>query len=85
MFHRFKLLKKGKENTLISFFHIDGKNDIDTAMAKSVGLPIGIMIKQVLLGKIRLSGIHLPTSENIYKPVLRELENFDINFKEILF
>ncbi len=55
MFHRFKFIKNEKEKTLTSFFHIDGNNNIDTAMAKSVGLPIGIFIKQVLLRKIHLS------------------------------
>ena len=85
MFHRFKFIKNEKKKTLISFFHIDGNNNIDTAMAKSVGLPIGIFIKQVLLGKISLSGIKLPTSPTIYEPVLRELKKFNIIFKELIY
>ena len=54
-------------------------------MAKSVGLPIGIFIKQVLLGKINLSGIKLPISPTIYEPVLRELKKFNIIFKELIY
>ena len=84
MFHRFKFIKNAKEKTLTSFFHIDGNNNIDTAMAKSVGLPIGIFIKQVLLGKISFSGIKLPTSPAIYEPVLKELKKFNIIFKELI-
>ena len=79
MVHRFKYFKNKKLRNLVSYFHIDGKNQIETAMAKTVGLPIGIFIKLFLMNKINLKGIHLPVKEEIYNPILKELKTFGIN------
>ncbi len=83
MVHRFKYFKNKKLKNLVSYFHIDGKNQIETAMAQTVGLPIGIFIKLFLMNKINLKGIHLPVKEEIYNPILKELKTFGINFKEV--
>ena len=83
MVHRFKYFKNKNLRNLVSYFHIDGKNQIETAMAKTVGLPIGIFIKLFLMNKINLKGIHLPVKEEIYNPILKELKTFGINFKEV--
>ena len=83
MVHRFKYFKNKKLRNLVSYFHIDGKNQIETAMAQTVGLPIGIFIKLFLMNKINLKGIHLPVKEEIYNPILKELKTFGINFKEV--
>jgi len=85
MFHRLKFSKNGIEKILESFLVIEGENHIDTAMAKSVGLPIGILIKEILLNKITLRGINLPTSKNIYNPILKELEDHNIIFNETVY
>ncbi len=83
MVHRFKYFKNKKLRNLVSYFHIDGKNQIETAMAQTVGLPIGIFIKLFLMNKINLKGIHLPVKEEIYNPILKELKTFGIEFKEV--
>ena len=83
MVHRFKYFKNKKLRNLVSYFHIDGKNQIETAMAQTVGLPIGIFIKLFLMNKINLKGIHLPVKEEIYNPILKELKTFGIDFKEV--
>ena len=83
MVHRFKYFKNKKLKNLVSYFHIDGKNQIETAMAQTVGLPIWIFIKLFLMNKINLKGIHLPVKEEIYNPILKELKTFGINFKEV--
>ena len=54
-------------------------------MAKTVGLPLGIAAKLYLTGQIRLTGAHIPTCKEIYQPVLRELEDFGVNFSEKIF
>ena len=59
-----------------------GDDQINTAMSKTVGLPMGIAAKMVLNGKINLKGVHIPTVKEIYNPVLAELENFGIKFIE---
>ena len=51
-------------------------------MAKTVGLPLGIVAKHILDGKIRVTGLQIPTIKEIYEPVLKELEQYDIKFHE---
>jgi saccharopine dehydrogenase (NADP+, L-glutamate forming) len=56
---------------------------MQTAMAKTVGLPLGIAAKLVLQGKINLKGVHLPVTKEIYDPVLSELATMGIEFINI--
>ena len=51
-------------------------------MAKTVGLPLGIAARNILNGKIRLTGLQIPTRPEIYEPVLAELEQNGILFQE---
>jgi saccharopine dehydrogenase-like NADP-dependent oxidoreductase len=59
-----------------------GIPDGDSAMARTVSLPAAIATKLILEGKIKLSGVHIPNLPEIYLPVLEELENMGIKFKE---
>ena len=59
-----------------------GDDQINTAMSKTVGLPLGISTKMILNGKINLKGVWIPTVKEIYNPVLAELEKFNITFTE---
>ncbi len=59
-----------------------GKDHLRTAMAKTVGLPLGIAAKLILNGTIQLTGIQIPILKDIYEPVLAELEATGICFKE---
>ncbi len=61
---------------------VKGENNLRTAMAKTVGLPLGIAAKLILNGKIKLTWLHIPTLKEIYDPVLKELESHDVLFKE---
>ncbi len=73
----------GKEHTETrSALIVKGENSLRTAMAKTVGLPLGIAAKLILNGKIKLTGLHIPTAREIYEPVLKELEQHDIRFHE---
>lgn len=69
---------KELESTLV----VEGKDNTCTAMAMTVGLPVAIAAKLLLAGKIPLTGMHIPTSKLIYEPVLQELSNFGIRFRE---
>ena len=51
-------------------------------MAKTVGLPIAITVKLILNGVIRLTGVQLPLTKEIYEPVLKELSEYGITFQE---
>ena len=59
-----------------------GEDANHTAMARTVGLPMGIAAKLVLSGEMKLKGLLLPVKREIYRPVLKELERFEIHFKE---
>ena len=38
--------------------------------------------KYILNGKIKMTGLHIPTSKEIYEPVLAELEKYEVKFQE---
>ena len=61
---------------------VTGKDNLRTAMAQTVGLPLGIAAKLILQGRISLTGLHIPVLPEIYEPVLRELEEQGIAFTE---
>lgn len=70
--------KKSKELSLV----VIGDGNEHTAMAKTVGLTVAIACKLILNKVIKSKGIHIPISEEIYIPVLRELEKYGIRFIE---
>jgi saccharopine dehydrogenase (NADP+, L-glutamate forming) len=59
-----------------------GMDDQRTAMAKTVGLPLGIAALLILEGKILDKGLHIPIKPSIYQPVLKELAKESILFTE---
>ena len=62
---------------------IKGENREYSAMAKTVGLPIGILARMVLNKKINPpKGVLLPTMASVYRPVLTELAHHGIVFSE---
>jgi saccharopine dehydrogenase (NADP+, L-glutamate forming) len=73
MWHRFRFLKEGKEQEIQAYLTAKGDNETHTAMAKTVGLPLGIAAKLLLQGKIKQRGVVIPVSSEFYEPVLREL------------
>lgn len=86
MWHKFTYREKNtdKPMQLTSSLVVTGENDIHTAMAKTVGLPLAVAVKLFLTGKINLTGMHIPTDRLIYEPVLAELEQLGIKFLEKL-
>jgi saccharopine dehydrogenase-like NADP-dependent oxidoreductase len=61
---------------------VKGDDAIDTAMAKTVGLPLGIAAKLILDDKIKNRGVIIPVYREIYEPVLEELQKYNIVFQE---
>ena len=59
-----------------------GQDDQYTAMSDTVGIPVGIAAKMILNNKINNRGVLLPIFEEIYNPVLKELEDYNIKFTE---
>jgi len=61
---------------------VTGEDPVNTAMSKTVGLPLGIAAKLILTGRIERSGLFIPTLPEIYEPVLSELEDHGVRFNE---
>lgn len=82
MFHEIEFEKQEKKFKSTSTLITKGEDDIHTAMAKTVGLPLGIAAKLILNGTIRSKGLHIPQTKEIYVPVLKELQLNGIRFDE---
>lgn len=82
MQHEIEYDVAGEKHEVISSLIVKGKDSIHTAMAKTVGLPLGIAAKLILNGTINLTGLHLPIVKEIYLPVLKELESNGVQFSE---
>ncbi len=82
MLHEIQFSINGKNNEIRSCLVVKGEDKIHTAMAKTVGLPLGIATKLILENKIKITGLHIPVIPEIYEPVLKELELNGIKFKE---
>jgi len=65
-------------STLINFGIPDG----DSSMARTVGLPAAISTKLILEEKIKKTGVYIPILLEIYAPILQELKDLGIEFKE---
>ena len=82
MLHEISYQILEKETNIESSLIVIGENNLYTAMAKTVGLPLGIAAKLILNSTIQLTGLHIPTVKEIYDPVLKELANYGIAFNE---
>jgi saccharopine dehydrogenase (NADP+, L-glutamate forming)/spermidine synthase len=72
--------KKEKITSTLIDFGIPGG---DSSMARTVGLPAAIGTRLILEGKIKRPGVHIPVIPEIYKPILEELRELGIAFKEM--
>ena len=82
MYHKFGYKKNNKLHQIDSTMVSIGEDETYTAMAKTVGLPLAIATLGILNKKIKSTGVQLPVSKEIYIPILKELEEYNIKFKE---
>ena len=81
MVHSFEYKIGDKLFRKTSSLVVNGDDQMNTAMANTVGLPLGIAAKLLLEEKINLTGVHVPINRELYYPILRELEQEGIIFK----
>ncbi|RNA45143.1 alpha-aminoadipic semialdehyde mitochondrial [Brachionus plicatilis] len=79
----YKLSNGQNESKTIDFIHY-GEINGQTAMAKTVGLPAAIAAKMVLEKEIQTTGMVLPLSKDIYKPILSRLQSEGLNWTETI-
>ena len=82
MLHEIEYELQGKKYSTNSSLLVKGDDNLRTAMAKTVGLPLGIAAKLILNGIITEKGLHIPVIPAIYEPVLLELAQHGIVFEE---
>ncbi len=82
MQHIFGYLYNGEKKQIESSLVVVGDDQIYTAMAKTVGLPVAIATLKILNGEIRTPGVQLPITKEVYEPILKELEEYGIKFEE---
>ncbi|SNR74974.1 saccharopine dehydrogenase family protein [Lutibacter flavus] len=81
MQHLFGYELNGKKQQIESSMVCIGDNQTYTAMAKTVGLPVAIATLKILNGEISAKGVKIPVTKEIYEPILKELEENGIIFK----
>jgi saccharopine dehydrogenase-like NADP-dependent oxidoreductase len=82
MWHKFGYKINGEQKEINASMVMLGKNQDETAMALTVGLPLAIIAKLMLQGKINRTGVELPIYKEIYEPVLAELAELGCTFQE---
>jgi len=82
MHHKFGYELNGKKYQTESSMVSLGENQTYTAMAKTVGLPVAIAALKILNKEITTPGVQRPITKEVYEPILKELENYNIFFKE---
>lgn len=80
MQHQFEYELDGAEKKIVSSMVTKGEDAVNTSMAKTVGLPVAILVKLILQGKVTLTGVHIPVMSEVYNPVLDELKDYGIDF-----
>ena len=82
MYHKFGYELDGKRKQIDATMVNIGENQIETAMARTVGLPVAMATLRILNGEITTPGVQLPIKKEVYEPILKELEDYGITFKE---
>lgn len=82
MYHKFVYSLNNEFHEETSEMVSIGENQTYTSMSNTVGLPLGICVKNILNDNINMTGVLRPIYKEIYEPILNELEAFNIKFKE---
>ena len=82
MYHKFGYELNGKKHQIDSNMICIGDDQTYTSMAKTVGLPVAIAAIKILNKEITTPGVQLPIKKEVYEPILKELEDYGINFTE---
>jgi saccharopine dehydrogenase-like NADP-dependent oxidoreductase len=87
MQHQIDYERRGILVKLTSTMIVVGDNRQHSAMSKTVGLPMGILAKKILLQEVstrNITGVQIPVMPEVYVPVLKELKKNGIEFMEVI-
>ena len=80
MQHKFEYYLGNQYKNLTLSMVVKGDDNIQTGMAKTVGLPVFFACKLLMDDKISLKGVRIPIYKEIYKPILAQLAEEGITF-----
>ena len=81
MRHEFVVRFDDAEKKLYSTLVAYGIPGGDSAMARTVSLPLAVATRMILEGSITARGVVVPMTPEIYDPILDELERMGIVFE----
>ena len=84
MLHELEYVMGDKKYSSKSTLIVKGDDNARTAMAKTVGLPLGIAARLLLQNKLTVRGLHIPIIQEIYGQILPALEEYGIRFEELV-
>ena len=82
MIHELYYTIQNQKFKTTSYLEIIG-NESNTAMGKTVGLPLAIAVELFIKGEIKEIGVQAPTKATIYEPILKRLNENGIRFNEV--
>jgi len=82
MQHEFVVRSGTVEQKLYSTLVAYGDPGGDSAMARTVSLPLAVATRMVLEGRITQRGVVAPMRPEVYDPILDELQGMGISFEE---
>ena len=80
--HKFDYSAGGNHRRIQAHIVVEGDDPVNTAMSKTVGIPLAVTTKLLIEEKIKVKGVEIPTNRKIYKPVLEELSSMGFTFVE---
>lgn len=83
MQHQFDYELNGRHQQRTASLVVTGADATHTAMAQTVGLPLGMAVRRLVRGEIAGRGVVIPTTPDLYEPILQELAaDYGITFQE---
>ena len=73
MQHQFEFELNGQLHRRTSSLVVSGDDPVHTAMAKTVGLPLGMAVRRLARGELTARGVVIPVTPDFYEPILAEL------------
>jgi len=80
MEHQLTYQLRDEEFEMNATLTLKGETEKHSALAKVIGFMCGAAAKSVLLGTIKIKGLHIPILRELYDPILNELEDLGIAF-----
>ncbi len=82
MWHKFDYFEGDTHKQIQAHLVVTGEDAVHTAMSKTVGWPLATAAKLYLQGKLPQTGVQIPTTADIYGPILEELQSLGIRMEE---